>query len=102
MKNMYAPKYDYNLGFQYRVMDGYFARADISGAGPMYTDKQNTNKIDSYELVDIKIGYEKKSYEVYLYGKNIFDKEHNIEGYGTIYTIYSKPREIGVQLAYRF
>jgi len=100
--NIYSPKYTYNLGFTYRADQGYFVRADLSGFSSMYTDKENTNKVDGYRLVDTKIGYEQDSYEFYLYGKNIFDKEHNIEGYNNDYTIYSEPREIGVQLAYRF
>lgn len=101
-ENIYSPKYNYNIGLSYRNNDGYFARADISGFGSMYTDKENTNKVDAYKLVDAKIGYETNSYEIYLYGKNIFNKEHNINGYNNEYVIYSEPREIGVQLTYRF
>lgn len=100
--NIYSPKYTYNIGFSYRADQGYFVRADLSGFSSMYTDKENTNKVNGYRLVDTKIGYEQDNYELYLYGKNIFDKEHNIEGYNNDYTIYSEPREIGVQLAYRF
>ncbi len=101
-ENIYSPKYNYNIGLSYRNSDGYFARADISGFSSIYTDKENKNKVPAYNLVDTKIGYETQSYEIHLYAKNLFNKEHNINGYNSQYVIYSQPREIGVQLTYRF
>jgi len=69
----------------------------------MYLDSSNEYKRDAYELVNAKIGYEKEDYNIYLYAKNIFDKEYDLEGlWGGSYDVYSQPREIGVQLAYRF
>lgn len=100
--NVYSPEYTYNIGASYRSEEGYFARVDINGFGSMYTNKSNSNKVASYELVDLKIGYEQEDYDIYLYGKNIFDKEHNIEGFNDAYILYSEEREFGVQLAYRF
>jgi len=50
-----------------------------------------------------KIEYETNRFDVYIYGKNIFDKEYDSYGYyGGFYTIYSDPGEIGLQLTYRF
>jgi iron complex outermembrane receptor protein len=43
--------------------------------------------------VNAKIGYESEHYDVYLYGKNIFDTEYDSEGYyGGYYTVYSDPK----------
>jgi len=102
-KNTYAPEYNYNLGIQYRGEQGYFARADLNGYGRTYFNATNTSSRDPYRVVNMKIGYETQSYDIYLYGKNIFDKEYDainmMNGNGVI---YSQPREIGVQLAYRF
>jgi iron complex outermembrane receptor protein len=51
----------------------------------------------------MKIGYEQESYDIYLYGKNIFDEEyHTINMTNSNEVIYSQPREIGIQLTYRF
>jgi len=101
--NSYAPKYNYNLGLQYRDPKGYFARADINGYGKTYFNKENTYSRDAYNLVNMKIGYETENYDIYLYGKNIFDKNYDsIGAHGGYFTIYSPPREIGIQLAYRF
>jgi len=99
----FAPKYDFNLGVTYRAEQGYYASADISGYGDMYGDFANELKIDAYELVNTKLGYEQENYDIYLYANNLFDKKYDAVGlYGIGTVVYSEPREIGVQLAYRF
>jgi len=98
----FSPKYDFNLGAVYRADNGYYASADISGYGDMYLDSANKNKRDAYELVNAKIGYETDDFDIYLYGKNLFDKKYDSDGVYGYYTTYSEPREIGIQLAYRF
>ncbi len=102
-KNPFVPQYTYNIGGQYRHDSGVYARADLIGVGKMYFDKANNYSRDAYEVVNMKIGYEADSYDMYLYAKNIFDREYNSYGYyGGFQTIYSQPREIGIQLTYRF
>ncbi|WP_020588904.1 TonB-dependent receptor [Desulfobacter curvatus] len=102
-KNIFAPEYNYSIGIQYRDTNGYFARVDVNGYGETYFDKENENSRDAYHLVNAKIGYETEHYDIYLYGKNIFDKEYNsVSMFGGGGIIYSPPREIGVQLTYRF
>jgi len=96
----YSSKYNFNLGVTYRAEQGYYASADISGYGDMYIDLANKYKRDAYEIVNAKVGYEQENYDIYLYAKNLFDKEYDQVGATT--TTYSEPREIGVQLAYRF
>ena len=99
----YAPEYTFNIGAQYRHDSGFFARADLIGYGKMYFDKTNDYSRDAYEVVNAKIGYETEHFDVYLYGKNIFDEKYDSEGvYGGMYTIYSEPGEVGLQLVYRF
>ena len=101
--NPYAPDYTFNIGAQYRHATGMYARIDLVGYGKMYFDRNNEYSRDPYELVNAKIGYESEHYDVYLYGKNIFDTEYDSEGcYGGNYIVYSDPREIGMQLTYRF
>ena len=102
-KNTFSPSYNYNIGTQYRGDQGYFARLDISGYGRTYFDNANTNSRDPYKLVNAKIGYETKKYDIYLYGKNIFDKEyHSINIFNGNGILYAPQKEIGIQLTYRF
>ena len=101
--NTFAPDYTFNLGAQYRHAGGMYARVDLLGYGKIYFDKANEYSRAPYELVNLKIGYEREHFDVYLYGKNIFDKEYDSVGwYNGFYTVYSDPREIGLQLTYRF
>ena len=101
--NPFAPEYTFNIGAQYRHYSGFFARCDLIGYGEMYFDKANDYSRDAYEIVNAKIGYEAKHFDIYLYGKNIFDEEYDSdEYYGGMYTIYSDPGEIGLQLVCRF
>jgi outer membrane receptor protein involved in Fe transport len=101
--NPFAPEYTFNIGAQYRHYSGFYARADLIGYGKMYFDKANDYSRDAYEIVNAKIGYEAKHFDIYLYGKNLFDEEYDSdEYYGGMYTIYSDPGEIGLQLVYRF
>ena len=102
-ENPFAPDYTFNIGAQYRHYSGFYARGDLIGYGKMYFDKTNDYSRDAYEIVNAKIGYEAKDFDIYLYGKNLFDEEYDSYGYyGGMYTIYSDPREVGLQAVYRF
>jgi iron complex outermembrane receptor protein len=102
-KNPYAPDYTFNLGAQYRHENGFYARAEMVGYGKMYLDKANEYSQDAHQLVNAKIGYETEHFDIYLYGENVFDAEHDAYGYyGGYYVVYGDPREIGLKLVYRF
>lgn len=102
--NPYAPKYNFNLGIQYRNDKGYYARADINGYGKTYFDSANKYSQEAYELVNAKIGYEQDNYDIYLYSNNIFNKNHDATNayFNGTTTIYKEDREVGIQLTYRF
>ncbi|MCP4117169.1 MAG: TonB-dependent receptor [Desulfobacteraceae bacterium] len=100
--SLFAPEYDFNIGAQYRNVKGYYASADLVGYGKTYFDRENKFSRDPYELVNARIGYEMKHVDIYLYGKNIFDKKYDSNGIFGGYTVYSHPREIGVKATYRF
>jgi len=99
-KTTYTPEYSFNIGVLYRTMNGFYASADLSGYGDMYLDRNNEYKRDAFVLVNTKIGYETNSYDIYLYATNLFDEEYDMDDGN--YLTYSQPREIGVQLTYRF
>jgi len=99
----YAPEYTFNIGAQYRHSNGFYARADFIAHDEMYDDYANLYSRDAYQVVNAKIGYETDRFDIYFYGKNIFDEEYDLVGYsGGYYTLYSEPGELGLQLNYRF
>lgn len=102
-KNPFAPDYTFNIGAQYRHTNGFFCRADLIGYGEMFLDKANQYSQDGYQIVNAKIGYEMQNFDIYLYGKNIFDKEYDSIGYyGGTYVVCSSPGEVGLQIVTRF
>lgn len=100
--NILAPEYNFNAGVQYRSTSGLYGRCDINGYGKTYLDKANKYERDAYYLVNGKLGYEAKSFDVYLYADNALDESYNSVGYFGAYTIVSPPREVGLKINYRF
>lgn len=101
-KNPFAPDYTYSLGARYRHDSGVYARADVVGYGPMYMDKANKNKKSAYDIVNAKVGYEWEDFDVYVYASNLFDTTYDSEEYYGYYNILSEPREVGLEVVYRF
>lgn len=102
-KNPFAPEYTFNIGAQYRHAKGFYARIDLIGYGEMFFDKANQYSRDAYQVVNGKIGYETRHFDIYLFGKNIFDETYNSNGYyGGNYVVCSPPGEVGLQVVGRF
>jgi iron complex outermembrane receptor protein len=100
--NPYAPEYTYTLGTSYRGDNGVFAKMDIRAQGSIYTDKANKYKSPGYKIVNAKVGYETKDYEVYLYSDNLTDENYDIQYYASRLRIVSDARETGVSFTYKF
>jgi len=76
-----VPEYTFSLGAQYRFLNGFFVRADVNGVGAFYGDHANTVKEDAYALVNLKLGYETETFDIYVWGKNVFDREYHTVKY---------------------
>ncbi|VVS94545.1 TonB-dependent receptor [Desulfoluna spongiiphila] len=101
-ENRFAPGYSFNCGLAYRDARGLFAQVDATGYGDMYLDKTNTTKRDAYELINVKWGYEAQAFDVYLYGRNVFDTTYDTLNFAGVYNIYSPPAEWGARVNVRF
>jgi iron complex outermembrane receptor protein len=101
----FAPNYTYNAGVQYRHDTGLFGRVDVAFVDDFFSDTKNESKIDSYTLVNLRLGYETERFDIVFWGKNIFDKEYASNG-GQIGSQFmgldGEPRMIGTTLTYRF
>ena len=100
----YAPQYTYNAGAEYIHTSGLFGRTDLTGVSDFYTDAKNTNKIDGYYLVNLRLGYKSPSFDVALWCKNLFDKEYYTSKSEIVGTLAEDgaPRSFGVRVTYRF
>ncbi|AXH14530.1 TonB-dependent receptor [Malaciobacter mytili LMG 24559] len=102
--NLLAPKYNFNIGTQYRANNGLYARVDFNGYGKTYFDKANTNYQKAYSLVNMKMGYETNNFDIYFYVNNLLDKNYDAIGayFNGTTTILREEQEFGIKLAYRF
>jgi len=100
-----APEYNFNVGTQYNHESGFFGRVDMTGVGDFYSDTKNTSKLKGYETVNLKLGFEKKNFQVSLWCKNLFDKEYLVNRsyyIGGFTAQDGAPRTVGTTLSYKF
>lgn len=101
-----APEYTYNLGVQYRHLSGFFGRVDLLGTGSFYHDAKNRVKEDGYELVNLRLGYEREHFDIIFWCKNLFNEEYEtvrFEWAGAgVGGMDGEPRMFGATVTYRF
>ena len=100
-----SPDYTLNLGATYRFGNGFFINASYNHFGEVYFDSANTTSQSEYGLVNAKIGYETDHFDVYLFGRNLFDEEYATRAYkmsGKWFGRAGEPLNIGLMLSTRF
>lgn len=81
----YVPKDTWAAGLQYRTNltgnVGLFMRADVEHHGKQYWDPENSTARNSYELANVRFGFEHPNGKWSLIGSvdNLFDKKYNSE-----------------------
>lgn len=99
-----SPKYTYNLSSRYRFDNGIYLGANMASFRDIYFDNENTQK-QSYTIVNAKIGYEHDNFDIYIYGKNLFDEEYITRAFimGEQWIGRAgQPQIFGLEFAYRF
>lgn len=100
-----SPDYTLNFGATYRFAGGFFVNAGYTHFGEVYFDPANTASQSEYGLVNAKIGYESDHFDIYLFGRNLFDEEYATRAYkmsGTWYGRAGEPLTLGLMLSTRF
>ncbi|MCF6262990.1 MAG: TonB-dependent receptor [Xanthomonadales bacterium] len=77
----HAPNYQYLLGAQYRSENGLFVRFSATGLDAFYFSNSHSQKSTAYSLLNARIGYEAKQWEVYLWVRNLLDEEYATRGF---------------------
>lgn len=77
----HAPNYQFNVGAKYRASNGLYAMADMFGMDSFYFDNVHNAKSQAYQVSNARLGYEAKSYEVYLWVKNLTDERYATRGF---------------------
>ncbi len=100
----FVPELTGLLALQYKHPQGYFARAEGVWTGRTYFDENNTNIMgqNAYAIANVRVGYERKNYSVYLFAKNITDTRYYTFKIDSVRGVPSDPRLFGVRLAVNF
>ncbi|WP_324171837.1 TonB-dependent receptor [Sulfurimonas sp.] len=104
----FVPNYTSHLGMTYKFINGFYVNADYTYTGHVYMNNTNTLKEDSFSLVNAKVGFKQKNFEVSIWTKNLLDKK-----YATVYTDFTDsggglwaragaPMTFGIQTKYKF
>ena len=102
----HAPAYQINLGATYRANNGLYAQADITALDQFYFDNVHDAKSKDYRVINARVGYEAKDYELYLWAKNLTDETYATRGYHfdfnapwtnpSTYVRLGDPRQFGI------
>lgn len=103
-----VPDYTAHLGIKYRFINGIFTSADYIYTGKVYMNNENTLYESGYNIVNAKIGYERDSFEIYAWAKNLFDEQYATtyvdfrESGGGLWARAGAPQTFGITIQYRF
>jgi iron complex outermembrane recepter protein len=109
----HAPDWQAALNATWRDPRGPYARIDITGMAAFYYDlPPNDTRSNPYGLVNGKLGWETARYDVYLWGRNLLNKDYTVRGFYfgdeppdfpyKLYTQLGEPRNWGVHFTVRF
>ncbi len=100
-KVMFVPDFDANLAVKYSFLEHFYIRPEVQIVGNLYWNRENTEKQTPYALFNIKAGYTRDNYEIYLYGENLtnqykFSQATDYLSNGDYYGTPITPLRIGI------
>jgi iron complex outermembrane recepter protein len=106
----HAPGWQYSLSAEWNSPRGWMARADLYGSDAFYFDASHDQTSDPYALLNLKAGYSRDRWSVYLWGRNVFDERHAVRGFyfgleppdfpNRLYVQQGDPQQFGVTLTW--
>jgi iron complex outermembrane receptor protein len=72
----FVPEFTANIAAQYRFPFNIYARVEFQSIGQYYLDEANSAKQAAYGLFNARLGYHCDHFEIYVFGKNLFDKRY--------------------------
>ncbi len=109
----HAPGWQAAANATWRDPRGPYLRLDVTGMGSFFYDlPPNPTRSHAYGLVNAKVGWETQHYEVYLWGRNLLDKDYTVRGFyfgdeppdfpNKLYVQLGEPRNWGVHFTAKF
>jgi len=109
----HAPDWQAAINATWRDPRGPYARLDVTGMDGFYYDlPPNNTRSNAYGLINGKLGWETGRYEVYLWGRNLLNKNYTVRGFYfgdeppnfpyKVYTQLGEPRNWGLHFTARY
>ena len=109
----HAPPWQAAVNATWRDPRGPYARLDVTGLGSfLYDLPPNDTRSNAYGLVNGKLGWDTSRWEVYLWGRNLLNKNYTVRGFffgneppdfaNKLYVQLGEPRNWGVHFTARF
>jgi outer membrane receptor protein involved in Fe transport len=109
----HAPPWQAAVNATWRDPRGPYARLDVTGMGSfLYDLPPNDTRSSAYGLVNGKLGWDTSRWEVYLWGRNLLNKNYTVRGFffgdeppdfaNKLYVQLGEPRNWGVHFTVRF
>ncbi|QSX42585.1 TonB-dependent receptor [Shewanella cyperi] len=77
----HAPNWTWAVGSTWRSDRGFFVNLNANGKSQFYYSDSNDSKSKGYGVVNARMGYEADAWSVYLWGRNLLDKEYGVRGF---------------------
>jgi iron complex outermembrane receptor protein len=109
----HAPPWQAAVNATWRDPRGPYARLDVTGMGSFFYDlPPNDTRSSAYGLVNGKLGWDASRWQVYLWGRNLLNKNYTVRGFffgdeppdfpNKLYVQLGEPRNWGVHFTVRF
>ncbi len=109
----HAPPWQAALNATFRDPRGPYARLDVTGQGPFFYDlPPNSTRSSPYALVNGKLGWDSPHWELYLWARNLLDKNFTVRGFyfgdeppdffNKLYVQLGEPRSWGLHLTAKY
>ena len=107
----HAPHYQFSVSADYRFAQGFFARADVTGSDDFYFSASHDKRSTSYQLVNLRLGYEARNWVASLWARNVFDEQYYVRGFyfanepglgPKLYLDNGEPRQLGLSVSLSF
>lgn len=110
----HAPSYQAMLAADYQIGNSWYSRVEVEAKDEFYLSDRHNEQTDSYTLLNARIGYRHKDWELSLWAKNLTDEDYIVRGFGSFgndprngyttepYYQYGSPRLVGVTAKLNF
>ena len=110
----HAPGYQFTLASQIDLTEQLYLNIELEGKDSFFFSDRHNEQSDSYELVNLRLGYVADNWELALFGRNLTDKDIQVRGFGSFgndprngyttepYYQLGAPRVVGLSANYSF